>query len=242
MSDRKDESPQSAEDRPANRREFLGRAAATAVAVSGVSTLLAACGESATGPTDAKAQTPAAQTPRFSLAGGKDPGVTLHLQMAATLGQSTDTKIPALEKGTTTTYIQRVVTDNDRTGTALATVLKSSYKFTDTAGTTVQVIVQNSLGTRWAPRKIGVQSDLAYAMKDALINNTLAYGVLNVSLTAGNPVVAVINAAVIQYQDGVASDYYGNHNDIAARGFSDVFNATVAGYPVASTTRDVRRC
>lgn len=241
MTERKDEAL-AVLDAPASRRQFLGRAAATAAVVSGASALLAACGESATGPDAAKPQGPAGSQPRFSLAGGKDPGVTLHLQMSATLGNSTDTKIAALEKGVTTTYIQRVITDNDRTGTALATVLKQTYKFTDTAGTTVQVIVQNSLGTRWSPRKIGVQSDLAYCMKDALINNSLAVGVLKDSLTTGNPIVAVISASVIQYQDGVASDYYGNHNDIAARGYCDIFLPTVAGYPIASTTRDLRRC
>lgn len=240
MSERKDSTlPEIDTARPAGRREFLVKGAAAAVAVTGISTVLAACGESATAPAAASEplQSPGALR---SLAGGRDPGQTLHLMVAATLGSSTDTRVPALEKGGTTTYLQRVITDNDRTGTALATVLKSSYKFTD--GTTVQVLVQNSLGTRWSPRKISAQSDLAYAMKDALLNNTLSDGVLKDSLTAGKPIVAVIKASIIQFQDSVASDYYGNHNDVAARGFCDIFNPSVGGYPIASTTRDLRRC
>lgn len=236
MSEKLDGSPPQAPASVANRRQFLGNAAAAAAAVVGVPALLAACGE---GVTDAQTGRTGAAAPRASLAGGRDPGVTLHSMMAATIGNATDVKVPALEKGATTTYIQRVVTDTDRTGTGLATVLKGSYKFSN--GTTVQVIVQNGRGTVWPARSISKQSDLVYAMKDALATNTLHYGVLRESLT-GSAVVAISKSSVIQFQDSAASDYYGNHLDVASRGFSDVFNTTVAGIKLASTTRDITRC
>jgi hypothetical protein len=240
MSERKDDLP-AVMERPASRREFLGRAAATAVAASALPAVLAACGESTTGPQDA-AHNPVSNGLRATLSGGRDPGVTLHAMMVVTLGKGTDVKVPALEKGTTTKYLQRVITDTSRTGTGLATVLKPSYKFTDQAGTTVQVIVQDSLGNRWSPRRIGVQSDLAYAMKDALATNSLVDGVLKDSLTAGKPVIAASKSSIVAFQDSVASDYYGNHVDVAARGFSDLFNTTVSGISLASTTRDLNRC
>jgi hypothetical protein len=227
--------------RPAHpgRREFLGTAAAAAAAVAGVPALLAACGDRSAEPTAAAART-VDDSPRLSLAGGRDPGVTLHYMVAATVGQATDVKVPALEKGVGTTYLQRIVTDTDRTGTGLATVLKSSFKFSN--GTTVQVVVQSSGGRAWTARGIKVQSDLAYAMKDALATNPLHVGVLKDSLTAGNPVVALSRSSVIAFRDGVASDYYGNHLDLASRGFSDIFNTTVAGINIASTMRDLNRC
>lgn len=240
MSERKDSTlPEIDPARPAGRREFLVKGAAAAVAVTGMSTVLAACGESATAPAAASEplQSPGALR---SLAGGRDPGQTLHLMVAGTIGSSPDCTVPALEKGTTTTYVQRVITNVDRIGTGLATVLKSSYKFSN--GTTVSVIVQNSSGVRWTARRISTQSDLAYAMKDALSTNTLSDGVLKDSLSTGKPIVALIKASIIQFQDSVASDYYGNHNDVAARGFCDIFNPSVGGYPIASTTRDLRRC
>jgi hypothetical protein len=240
MSERKDALPEVME-RPASRREFLGKAAATAVAATAIPTVvLAACGESATAPE--QTHQPVSNGLRASLNYGRDPGVTLHKMMAVTLGSSTSVKIPALEKGTTTKYLQRVITDDSRIGTGLATVLKASYKFTDTAGTTVQVLVQDSLGNRWGPRKISVQSDLAYAMKDALATNTLVDGVLKDSLTVGKPVIAVSRSSIVAFADSVASDYYGNHVDVAARGFCDLFNTTVAGISLASTTRDMNRC
>jgi hypothetical protein len=40
----------------------------------------------------------------------------------------------------------------------------------------------------------------------------------------------------------VASDIYGNHNDVMARGMCDLFNTSVAGYPIASTTHDPAHC
>lgn len=223
----------------ASRRQFLGNAAVAAAAVAGVPALLAACGESVT---DAQPRTGAATpaAPRGSLNGGRDPGATLHKMMVATLGSATDVKVPALEKGVTTKYLQRVITDTDRTGTGLATVLKSSYKFAD--GTTVQVVVQSSLGRGWPARTISKQSDLVYAMKDAMATNTLSEGVLRESLNTGAYVVAVSKSSLVAFQDSVASDYYGNHLDIVSRGFSDVFNTTVSGIKIASTTRDLNRC
>jgi len=236
MSERKDPLP----DRPASRREFLGRAAATAVAASAIPAVLAACGESATA--SDQAHTPVSNTLRASLNYGRDPGVTLHKMMAVVLGASTDVTIPALEKGVTTKYLQRVVTNTSRTGTGLATVLKASYKFTDAAGTTVQVIVQDGNENKWAARRISVQGDLVLAMKDALATNTRVDGVLKDSATVGKPVIAVSKSSVIAFQDSVASDYYGNHVDIAARGLSDLFNTNVAGINIASVTRDLNRC
>ncbi|HEU4561928.1 MAG TPA: hypothetical protein VFS20_29145 [Longimicrobium sp.] len=221
----------------ANRRQFLGSAAVAAATLAGVPTLLAACGESAT---EAQPRSTGTSAPRASLGGGRDPGATLHKMVAGTIGSAPDVKIPALEKGSTTTYIQRVITDSDRTGTGLSTVLKKSYKFSN--GTTVQLIVQDSRGRAWPARTIGKQSDLVYAMKDALATNTLHEGVLKTSLNAGSSIVALSKSSIVAFQDSVASDYYGNHLDIASRGFSDVFNASVGGYPIASTTRDLNRC
>jgi hypothetical protein len=231
-------------NRPADpgRREFLGTAAAAAAAVAGVPALLAACSDRSTEPTAAAPSASAAthDGPRTSLAGGRDPGVTLHYMVAATVGTATDVKVPALEKGVSTTYIQRIVTDTDRTGTGLATVLKASYRFSN--GTTVQVIVQSSQGRAWAPRSVKVQSDLAYAMKDALATNPLHVGVLKDSLTPGNPVVALSKSSIVAFRDGVASDYYGNHLDLVSRGFCDIFNTSVDGIAIASTMRDLNRC
>ncbi|HEX8903339.1 MAG TPA: twin-arginine translocation signal domain-containing protein, partial [Longimicrobiaceae bacterium] len=75
MSERKDALPE-ATARPASRREFLGKAAATAVAASAIPTVLAACGESATA--SQETHTPISNGLRASLNGGRDPGVTLH--------------------------------------------------------------------------------------------------------------------------------------------------------------------
>ncbi|HEU0051618.1 MAG TPA: hypothetical protein VFQ39_00530 [Longimicrobium sp.] len=224
----------------ASRREFLGKAAGMAV-VAGASTLLTAC-ESVAGTSepDARSQPAAPEGINRSLGGGRDFGATLHSMVAGTIGSNTDVKVPALEKGTATTYIQRVVTDTDRTGTGLATVLKS--KHTSPSGVTVQVIVQDSRGRVWPARTVSKNSDLTYAMKDALATNPNVYGVLRTSLTAGSAVVAISKSHIIQFQDSVASDYYGNHLDIHSRGLCDIFNTQVSGIKIASTTRDPSRC
>ena len=230
--------------RPANRREFLGKTAVAAAAAAGIPALLAACGEGSTGPTEAAAS--AAPTGRVaggirpSLAGGRDFGQTVSKMVAGTVGSATDCKIPALEKGVTTTYLQRIITDTDRTGTGLATVLKS--KVVSPTGVTVQLLVQDSRGRAWPPRTISKQSDLAYAMKDATATNPNVLGVHRASLTAGSSIISISKSSIVQFPDGVASDIYGNHNDIFARGLCDIFNTSVAGYPIASTVHDPLHC
>jgi hypothetical protein len=225
------------------RRQFLGRAAAVAAAAAGLPTLLAACESGApTGPAAASAGAASAggSQPRFSLAGGPNFGSTAHKMVAGTIGSAPDVKIPALEKGSTTTYVQRIITDSDRTGTGLATVLKRTLKGPD--GSTVQIVVQNSYGRSWPARSIYKQADLVYAMKDALATNPNHEGVLRESLNAGSHVVSISKSHIVQFHDSVASDIYGNHNDIMSRGLCDIFNASVGGYRIAATTRDPSRC
>ncbi|HVG43273.1 MAG TPA: twin-arginine translocation signal domain-containing protein [Longimicrobium sp.] len=244
MSDSKDAVlPELVSTRPANRREFLGKTAVAAAAAAGIPALLAACGESATASDATRGATPAAPAAggiRASLAGGRNFGQTVSKMVAGTIGSAPDCKIPALEKGVSTNYLQRIVTDSDRTGTGLATVLKGVVK--NAAGVTVQIVVQDSRGRVWPARSIVKQSDLAYAMKDAMATNPNHLGVHRASLTAGSHVVSISKSHIVQFEDGVASDIYGNHNDVMSRGLSDIFNTSVAGYPIAATTHDPVRC
>jgi hypothetical protein len=243
MSERQDAVlPDLESPRPANRREFLGKSAVAAAAAAGIPALLAACGESSTGPTQATATpvSPATGGIRPSLGYGPNFGQTVNKMVTGTVGQATDVKVPALEKGFSTTYLQRIITDSDRTGTGLATVLKPVLRSPN--GVTVQVLVQNSSGRTWAPRTIGKQSDLVYAMKDAIATNPNQLGVHRVSLQAGSAIISISKSSIVQFPDQVASDIYGNHNDVMARGMCDLFNTSVAGYPIASTTHDPAHC
>ena len=241
MSRPKDETPPQESPAAPGRREFLGKTAAAAAVVAGVPSLLAACSDSGTGAEPEAARPAAPGAPSNSLGGGPNFGNTVHKMVAGTIGSAPDIKIPALEKGVSTTYLQRIITDSDRTGTGLATVLKGTLKSAD-GRTTVQVAVQDSRGRTWPARSIVKQSDLVYAMKDALATNPHVDGVLRESLNAGNAIVAISKSHIIQFPDSVASDYYGNHLDIHSRGLCDLFNNSVGGYPIASTTRDFSRC
>ena len=243
MSETKDGAvlPELEAPRPANRREFLGRSAAVAASVAGLPALMAACGESTTGPTEAAA--PASRVSgglRASLGGGPNFGQTVNKMVAGTIGGASDVKVPALEKGINTNYLQRIITDTDRTGTGLATVVKSIVR--SPAGVSVQIVVQDSRGRAWPARTISKQSDLAYAMKDALATNPNHLGVHRASLQAGSHIISISKSHIVQFGDSVASDIYGNHNDIMSRGLCDLFNGSVAGYPIAATTHDPAHC
>lgn len=232
-----------ASPRPANRREFLGKTAVAAAAAAGLPALMAACSESGSSPTQATAAPASAGATggiRASLSGGRNFGQTVNKMAAATIGTATDCKVPALEKGVTTTYLQRIITDTDRTGTGLATVLKS--KVVSPSGVSVQILVQDSFGRTWPARTISKQSDLVYAMKDATATNPNVLGVHRISLTAGSSIISISKSSIVQFPDSVASDIYGNHNDIFARGMCDLFNPSVAGYPIASTVHDPAHC
>jgi hypothetical protein len=236
-----DDLPSAAEQpAKASRRQFLGKAAVTAAAVSGVPALLAACSDTGTEPEAARTPTAPAGGPRASLGGGPNFGATVSKMVAGTIGGASDVKIPALEKGVNTTYLQRVITDSDRTGTGLATVLKTLVK--NAAGVTVQILVQDSRGRAWPARSIIKQSDLVYAMKDAMATNPNVYGVHRASLEAGSHVIALSKSHIVQFADSVASDVFGNHNDIMARGLCDIFNTQVSGYKIAATVQDPKFC
>jgi hypothetical protein len=227
------------------RRKFLGSAAVAAVAAVGVPSLLAAC-DSGSGtdarPEDAQAAAPTTGPSLGTI--GIDPWMVVHEKIAATIGSASNVKVGALERVGTYAYLQRVITDDDRVGTGLATIMRTSFRFTDEKGitTTLYVYVYTSGGRRHLPRTISKQSDLVYAMKDGLATNTLADGVLRESLETGKPIVAIFKSAVLQFQASASSDYYGNYLQVASRGASDIFNGSVAGYPLASTTRDFKAC
>jgi hypothetical protein len=168
----------------------------------------------------------------------RQPWWAVHYTVAGTIGSTTYVKVPTLEKGTYG-YVQRVITDDSRIGTALSTILRKDYKWERGALT---LVVQDSRGKAWPRRSIASQSDLAYAMKDALATNTLGYGVLRDSLTKGKPVVAVVKSSVIQYFDSVASDYWGNRLKPSHCAFSGLFNSAVSDIPLVTTIYDRTRC
>ena len=233
---------------PANpdRRAFLGRSAALAAAAVGAPALLAACDADATAPVEARTATAGAAGPS-AVSGtigscvmhvSRQPWWAVHYTVAGTIGSTTYVKVPTLEKGIYG-YVQRVITDDSRIGTALSTVMRKDYKW-DTGALTL--IVQDSRGKAWPRRSIASQADLAYAMKDALATNTLAHGVLRDSLTKGKPVIAVVKCSVIQYFDSVASDYWGNRLKPSHCAFSGVFNTSVSDIAITTTIYDRTRC
>lgn len=237
--------PQDTRTGAVDRRAFLGKGAVMAAAAVGAPALLAACDAETAGPTEA-APTAAGSAPS-AVSGtvgscvmhvSRQPWWALHYTVAGTIGSTTYVKIPTLEKGTYG-YIQRVITDDSRIGTALATILRTDYKWENGSAT---VVVQSSTGKRWARRSIATNADLAYAMKDALATNTLAYGVLKDSLNKGNKVVAIVKSSIIQYQDSVASDYWGNRLKPSHCAFSGIFNSAVSDIAITTTIYDRTRC
>lgn len=232
--------PQPAPERPADpaRRDFLGSAAAMAAVAVGAPLLGACDAETGTGPAAAAS---APEAPGLNHAAGGQPWWTLHHKIAATIGAADNVKVAELEQ-VRYGWLQRIIVDDDRIGTGLATILRSSYKFSTASGSVpVTVSVQNSGGKAYPARTIYGQEDLVYAMSDALATNPLTDGVLRESLTKGNPVIAIAKASVVQFWDGVSSDYYGNHQQVAARALCDIFSPYVANIRLGSTTRDLNR-
>lgn len=229
-----------------NRREFLGKSAVMAAAAVSAPALLAACDSETVAPTETSTTTLGAAGPS-AVSGtvgscvmhvSPQPWWAVHYTVAGTVGSTTYVKVPTLEKGTYG-YVQRVITDDSRIGTALATVLRRDYKWNNGALT---LVVQDSRGKAWTRRSIASNSDLAYAMKDALATNTLAYGVLRDSLTKGKPIVTIVKSSVIQYFDSVASDYWGNRLKPSHCAFSGLFNSAVSDIPIVTTIYDRTRC
>jgi hypothetical protein len=219
-----------------NRRAFLG-AAAGAVTVGAPVLLGAWQSAPASPPPQEGGCHPQMRAERWMLA---------HERIAAIVGAATNVQVLPLERSGRG-YLQRIRTDDDRTGTALATVLRPTHDFgtgrvsnpvaarVSSARLTVQV--ENANGTPWPARGIKEQSDLAYAMKDALAANPLAEGVARASLQPGSPVVALFKPVVVRLPVSAASDFYGHHVEPASGGASAIFNRNVGGIALATTVR-----
>jgi hypothetical protein len=216
--------PQTDSPTDPGRREFFGVAAAAVVAAPA---LLAGGSEAA-----------AAEPQRVRALSSKEPWWTLHKKLLASIGAADHVSVKPLE-GSGSSWKQYIVTDDSRTGTGLATVLNKKHVFDNV---TVTIYVTDSRGRSYAGRTISKQSDLVYAMKDALIGNKCSCGVLKESLDPGTPVVAIFAPCVVKFFDEVASDYYGNFQRVAACAFCDLFNSIVGGFKITATTRDLTRC
>jgi hypothetical protein len=228
------------------RRQFLGKAAGAAVAAVAAPALLGACdsGSTPTEASDGASVRAPATGPSLSSGVGLPPWYIVHEKIAATIGAASNVKVPALARVGTYAYLQNIITDDSRVGSGLATIVRGNYDFVDSYGRKIVLSVQvvDSRGTRHPARTILKQSDLVYAMKDALASNTLADGVLRDSLTSGKPIIAVFKSSMIGFQASAASDYYGNWLQVTSRAASDIFNPSVGGYPITATIRDLNRC
>jgi hypothetical protein len=165
----------------------------------------------------------------------------VHKKKQQTIGQAYGVDVRDLEPSKSN-YVQRVVTDDGRVGTGLATILNKQHAFASGTSTVyVYVQVQDSYGRAHAPRTVSKQSDLYYATKEGLGTNPLFEGVLKESLNAGAPIVPLIGNAVVQYYDDDRGDYYGNYLAVASKTFVELFNRTVGGIALTATTRDLSR-
>jgi hypothetical protein len=231
--------PRSEDRSQSNRREFLGKATAMAVTAVAAPTLLAGCDSA--GPTEASAAPRAQAAGPFAAISTTQPWYAVHKKMQQTIGQAHGVSVGELEPSKAN-YVQRVVTDDARVGTGLATILNRQHAFATSTGTVyVYVQVQDSYGRAHAPRTIYKQSDLFYATREGLSTNPLFEGVLKESLNAGAPIVPLISNAVVQYYDDERGDYYGNYLAVASRTFVELFNRSVGGITLTATTRDLSR-
>lgn len=231
--------PQADAEPQTNRREFLGRATAMAVTAVGVPALLGACDSA--GPTEAAAEPRAEAAGPSAAISTTQPWYAVNKKLQQTIGQGYGIKVGDLEtvKGG---YLQRVITDDARVGTGLATILASQFTFSTSTGTVyVYVRVQDSYLRTYSARTVAKQDDLVYATKDGLGTNPLFEGVVRESLNAGAPVVPLISNAVVQYYDDEKGDYYGNYLAVASKTFVELFNRSVGGITLTATTRDLSR-
>jgi len=236
-----DESERSAPEpaKAVSRRGFLAAAAVTAPAALGAWQIRPAA-EAAAPQEGCGPREPRMRAERHML---------VHERIAAVVGASPNAQVLPLERAERG-FLQRIQTDDDRLGTALATVLRPVHDFRPvrtgplpmTARVTpvpaVTVRVENKNGQAWPGRTIKEQSDLVYAMKDALAGNTLAEGVLRSSLQPGSPVVALFRPVVVRLPVGAVSDIFGNHIEPASGGASAVFNPNVSGIALATSVRE----
>ena len=163
------------------------------------------------------------------------PWDTLWNKFVFTFGCDPDVTVKELNTSQDTIYIIPIVVNDEKKGTALATVIRSKFPM---GNITVLTSVENCKGDKWAPINIQNEDETVAVLKAALTGNPLFVdAVIRVlPMSAIKDVFIIMTKSIVQFYNDDLSDYYGNFNGITAQVLSELIWQQYANNKVTCLT------
>ena len=134
-------------------------------------------------------------------------------------------------------YIIPIVVDDNKKGTALATIIRSKFPM---GNINVVPVVKNSKGEIWAPANIYTEDQLVEVVKGALSGNSLFSAALKKAMpppfSSLKDVFIIMPKSIIQFYNDDLSYYYSNFNGMATTVLSELINGTYANNKISLLT------
>ena len=148
------------------------------------------------------------------------PWYTLWNKFVNTFGCDPAVTVGDLDTSQPTLYVIPIVVDDEKKGTALATVIRSKFPM---GNITVVTAVKNSKGQVWAPIIIHDEDETVAVFKAALTGNPLFVDAIKrVTPIVGSDVFIITTKSIVQFFNDDLSDYYGNFNGVTAQVLSEL--------------------
>ena len=133
-----------------------------------------------------------------------------------------------------TLYTIPIVVDDEKKGTALATVIRSKFPI---GNITVVTTVKNSKGEAWAPNIIHDEDETVAVFKAALTGNPLFVdAVKKATPPFGSDVFIIMTKSIVQFFNDNLTDFYGNFNGVTAQVLSELIWAQYVNNTVICLT------
>ena len=142
------------------------------------------------------------------------PWDTLWKKFVNTFGCDPAVTVGDLDTSQPTLYVIPIVVDDEKKGTALATVIRSKFPM---GNITVVTAVKNSKGQVWAPIIIHDEDETVAVFKAALTGNSLFVDAIKRS-----DVFIIMTKSIVQFFNDNSMDYYGNLNSVTAQVLSEL--------------------
>ena len=149
-----------------------------------------------------------------------NPGsITLWNKFVHTIGCDPAVTVKDIEISQHKLHTLPIVVDDEKKGTALATVIRSKF----TSNVTVRTAVRNSKGQDWAPIIVHDEDQTMDVLKAAFTGNPLFVEVAKRAVLPGYSYVFVImTKSIVQFFNDDLSDYYYNFNGVTAQVLSEL--------------------
>lgn len=158
----------------------------------------------------------------------------LRNKIAYTIGMDSEVNVSELteceQKGT---YEVAILTDDEKKGCALNTLIKSKQSYGDI---TVNIKVKDKQGNIYNSCDISCKEKIVECIDNAFKDNELYSKTIVPEIENHNAIYPIFKPLIVQFFNDDLSDYYNNYNSYPAEIFKEILNVNIIGIPLLVST------